>query len=68
MDRAEKVNADETTKTLDKAIKLLVRCYNAGHRDGWQDGETNDEVFDAVNDFLDETIGPDRNRGSSLLD
>ena len=40
---------------LAAAEKLLQRCYDAGHREGWQDGETNAEVFSAVNDYLEQT-------------
>lgn len=41
----------------DKAIELLKRCYTAGHRQGWEDGESNTECFAAVNDFLSNTLG-----------
>lgn len=42
-----------------EAIDLLVRCYKVGHREGWQDGETNSEVFEAVNTYLTQHVGSD---------
>lgn len=41
---------------MDRARDLLIRCWKAGHRDGWQNGETNTECFDAVNDFLSDEM------------
>lgn len=39
-------------KQRDDAIKLLRDCYIAGHRNGWEDGPTNQEVFDRVAMFM----------------
>ena len=35
-------------------IGLLRRCYDVGHRDGWQDGETTNECMDDVRYTLDQ--------------
>jgi len=43
---------EELAKRYDVALDALKRCYDAGHRNGWEDGETNAEVFAAVNDIL----------------
>ena len=45
-------DAYQTAKALLEAVDLLKRCYQAGHREGWENGETNDEVFAGVNSFL----------------
>ena len=47
----------ERMESSHPAINLLLRCYQAGHRDGWQDGETNSEVFDAVNNYMTDLFG-----------
>ena len=46
---------DEQNTRLAAAQILLRRCYDAGHREGWQDGETNAEVFSDVSDYLENT-------------
>jgi len=46
-----------STALLVEAVELLIKCYIVGHRQGWQDGATNAEVFDEVNDFLSEQLG-----------
>lgn len=43
--------------TIDIAVELLKQCYDAGHREGWEDGKTNAEVFAAVNHFLTGQLG-----------
>ena len=35
-----------------RALKALAACYKAGHRNGWEDGPTNNEVFDEVRAIL----------------
>jgi len=41
---------------------LLKRCYVAGHREGWQPGETTRDVMDDVNAALTEAYGPEWNK------
>lgn len=48
-------DAYHVAKALLRAMDLLRKCYDAGHRNGWEDGVTNEEVFAAVSDFLAET-------------
>lgn len=36
-----------------EAIDLLKRCYQSGHREGWEEGEATDEVMNAVRHWLD---------------
>lgn len=39
-------------------LKLLVlRCYKALHRGGWQDGESDAELSEAINDKMSELFG-----------
>lgn len=42
---------------LQKAIELLERCYQSGHREGWQPGDSTNEVMEDVRDFLDDVKG-----------
>lgn len=42
---------------IQEAEMLLLRCYAAGHKEGWQDGETSEEVFEAVNNFMSDRYG-----------
>lgn len=39
--------------------ELLVRCYNAIHRQQWQDGETESELSERINDLMDQHFGMD---------
>lgn len=36
----------------DRALKALSAAYQAGHRNGWEDGPSNNEVFDEINNIL----------------
>ena len=57
----EKLEATKTrlgTKCSEKD-RLLAMCWVTGHRDGWQDGPTNAETFDAVNTELFNEYGVD---------
>ena len=49
---------EDRERVLQAAIVLLWRCYKAGHRDGWESSEANTEVFDAVNNFMADELGP----------
>ncbi|MHC4405595.1 MAG: hypothetical protein ACYTG0_38610, partial [Planctomycetota bacterium] len=40
-----------------RAAMLLFKCYTVGHRDGWEDGPTTNEVMEEVNDFMCSTFG-----------
>ena len=42
---------------IDKLKKLVVRCYRAIHRNEWQDGETESELSDAINDQMHSLYG-----------
>lgn len=43
---------DEIAARYEKSLELLELCYEAGHRQGWEDGPTSEEVFGKVNHFL----------------
>lgn len=45
-------NTDEIAARYEKSLELLELCYEAGHRQGWEDGPTSEEVFGKVNHFL----------------
>ena len=38
-----------------KAIDILKRCYQSGHREGWEDGESTEETMNSVRHYLDST-------------
>lgn len=48
-------DACHVARGLIRAVELLRECYEAGHRNGWENGVTNQEVFGKVCDFLAET-------------
>ena len=39
--------------------RLAARCYAAGHREGWQEGETAQDVFDSINAVMTNSLGVD---------
>lgn len=42
----------ELSKRYDEALALLKRCKKALQRTGWEEGESEHEVIDAINDVL----------------
>ena len=40
-----------------EAIELLKKCYVAGHRDGWQDGQSNEEVMNELHAWMCNNVG-----------
>ena len=45
-----------------RAVMLLHKCYQSGHREGWEDGQSSAEVMDEVNDFMCNNFGNDWKR------
>ena len=39
------------------AVMLLYKCYQAGHREGWEDGQSTVEVMNEVHDFMCNNFG-----------
>ena len=38
-------------------LSLVVRCYRALHRDEWEDGETESELTERINDIMHNNFG-----------
>ncbi len=42
----------ELDSRYERALDLLAKCYDAGHRNGWEDGPTTEEVMSEVADLI----------------
>lgn len=46
------VEYNEFSEFEEKAVRLLIECYNSIHRQSWEEGKTENEVMDDVCCFL----------------
>ena len=43
---------DAARAEIERLRKLLVKAYDSGHRQGWEDGPSVDEVMSEISDYL----------------
>ncbi len=62
---AERRGARKMREALRERDDLLLNCYQAGHREGWEEGPANSEVMDRLHDHL-ANIGRDPAMGEPI--